>query len=248
MADNTGKAVVITGGTKGIGAAIAEHLADLGYSVALSYGSDQEAAEALRKKLSDRGSDPLIVHADGRKREEIEKLFEEAKSRFGSIYGVIANAGLENVEAPFAEMSPEDLDRIVDLNVKGTFYTLQQAARNVVDNGRIIATASTIALYPPPNSGAYASSKAAVRTMVEVLALEMGHRGITVNSLNPGPVKGSGIFTQIGGDAEKTFAAGTPMGRMVEASDLSAAVAFLLSEDARLMTAHHLAITAGFRV
>lgn len=79
------------------------------------------------------------------------------------IYGVLANAGVENVEAPFSEMTEDELDRVVDINFKGTFFTLQQASRTVIDGGRVIATASTIASYPPPGSGVYAATKAAVR-------------------------------------------------------------------------------------
>lgn len=242
------RTVLITGGTKGIGRATAEHLAGLGYRLALSYSGDEDAAEATRARLEELGAVATVTRADSRKRAEVEQLFAAAKARFGDLYAVIANAGIENVEAPFAEMSEDDLDRVVDINVKGKFFTLQQAARHVVDGGRVIATGSTIALYPPPNAGAYASSKAAVRTMVEVLALELGPRGVTVNSLSPGAVDGSGIFTQMDEEQRRTFAAATPMGRLPRAADLTGSVAFLLSDAAAMVTAHHLNVTAGFRV
>lgn len=245
--EGTGKTILITGGTKGIGRATAEHLASLGYRLAISYSGDDDAAKATRARMDELGADALVVKADSRKREDVERLFFEAKSRFGELYGVLANAGLENVEAPFADMSEDDLDQIIDINIKGTFLTLQQAARHVIDGGRVIATASMIAVYPPPHSGAYASSKAAVRTMVEVLALELGPRGITSNSLSPGAVEGSGIFTHMDDEARKTFVAATPMGRLPQAQDLTGSVAFLLSDHARLITAHHMVVTAGFR-
>lgn len=243
-----GKTVVITGGTKGIGRAVAEKLAALGYDLIISYSGDEAAAEATRGSLDSIGARAVVVRADSRKRSDVEHLFETARSQSGELYGVIANAGIENVEAPFAEMTEEDLDRVIDINVKGTFFTLQQAARSVVDNGRVIATGSTIARYPPPNSGAYAASKAAVRTMVEVLALELGPRGITVNSLSPGAVEGSGIFTEMDEAVRRGFVSGTPMGRLPQAADVAGSIAFLLSDDARLVTAHHLEVTAGFRV
>lgn len=245
---NTDKTVLITGGTKGIGRAAAEHLAGLGYNLVVSYSSDEGAATATRQTLERLDAQALVIKADSRRRAEVEALFAQAVDRFGRLYGVLANAGLENVEAPFAEMAEEDLDRIIDINVKGTFLTLQQAARHVVDGGRVIATASTIAVYPPPNSGAYAASKAAVRTMVEVMALELGARQVTVNSLCPGPVKGSGIFTEMDAAAVKAFADASPMGRIPEAEDLTGAIAFLLSDQARLVSAHHMSVTAGFRV
>ena len=248
MPITNGKSVIITGGTNGIGRAIAEDLAALGYNLALSYSGDETAAEAAEKRVRDAGVDCLTSRADSRHRCDIEDFFAKAKAQFGNIYAVIANAGVENTAAPFAEMKEEELDRIVDLNIKGTFFTLQQAARYVVDGGRVIATTSTIARYPPPGSGAYAASRAAVRLMVEVLALELGPRGITVNSLSPGAVEGSGMFTDMKEELRKVFYAATPMGRLPKAEDLTAAVAFLLSDGARLVTAHHLKVTAGFRV
>ena len=246
--EGSGKAVVITGGTKGIGRAVARQLATLGYKLAISYSGDEEAAAETESLIRDAGAECLVVRADSRRSAEVVALFEQAGERFGDPYAVIANAGVENTSSPFADMSEEDLDRIVDINVKGTFFTLQQAARRVVDGGRVIATASTIARYPPPGSGAYASSKAAVRLMVEVLALELGPRQITVNSLDPGAVKGSGMFTEMPDDLRKTFEASTPMGRLPTAEDLTGAIAFLLSDGARLVTSHHLEVTAGFRV
>ncbi|GJG89370.1 3-ketoacyl-ACP reductase [Gemmatimonadetes bacterium T265] len=246
--EGSGKVVVITGGTKGIGRAVAAHLATRGYKLAISYSSDDQAAKETEALVRETGAECLVVRADSRRSAEVDALFQQARDRFGALYAVFANAGLENTASPFAEMREEDLDRIVDINVKGTFFTLQQAARHVVDGGRVVATASTIARYPPPGSGAYAASKAAVRLMVEVLALELGARRITVNSLDPGAVQGSGMFTDMADDLRKTFEASTPMGRLPKAEDLTGAVAFLLSDGARLVTAHHLEVTAGFRV
>ncbi|MFZ3484946.1 SDR family NAD(P)-dependent oxidoreductase [Sphingomonas sp. 3-13AW] len=243
-----GKTVVITGGTKGVGRAIAVHLATLGYDLALSYSSDEGAAEETGAAIRAAGGDCLVVKADGRRRESVEDLFRQTAARFGDIYAVIANAGVENVESPFAEMAEDEMDRVVDTNFKGTFFTLQQAARSVVDGGRIIATASTIASYPPPGSGVYAGTKAAVRVMIEVLSLELGPRGITVNSLNPGPVGGAGIFTNMSDDQREAFEKQTPMGRLPRPEDLVGTAAFLLSDGAAMVSGHHLAVTGGFRV
>lgn len=241
------RTVVITGGTKGVGRAVAEHLAALGYNLALSYSADDAAAEDTRAAVASKGRECLIVKGDTRRRANVEALFAAAKERFGSIYAVIANAGVENVEAPFAEMAEAELDRVVDINFKGTFFTLQQAARSVIDGGRVIATASTIASYPPAGSGAYAATKAAVRVMAEVLSLELGPRGITVNTLDPSTVEGAGIFTQATDEVRGHFYKQTPMGRMVWPSDLVGAVAFPLSDDAAVVSGHHLAVTGGFR-
>jgi 3-oxoacyl-[acyl-carrier protein] reductase len=242
------KSVVITGGTKGVGRAVAEHLATLGYDLALSYASDDVAAQETGAAIRAAGGDCVIVKGDGRRRDSVEELFTKAADRFGTIYAVIANAGVENVVSPFADMAEEEMDRVVDINFKGTFFALQQAARTVVDGGRVIATASTIASYPPPGSGVYAATKAAVRLMVEVLCLELGPRGITVNSLDPGAVEGAGIFTHMSEDLRRTFEKQSPMGRLPQPKDLVGAVAFLLSDHAAMVSGHHLAVTGGFRI
>jgi 3-oxoacyl-[acyl-carrier protein] reductase len=247
MADER-RAVVITGGTKGVGRAAAVHLATLGYNLALSYSSDDSAAEETRAAVRAAGGDCVTVKGDGSRRESVEELFRQAGDRFGEIYAVMANAGIENVVSPFAEMAEEDMDRVVDTNFKGTFLTLQQAARSVAAGGRVIATASTIASYPPPGSGVYAATKAAVRLMVEVLSLELGPRGITVNSLDPGPVDGAGIFTHMTDDQRQAFLKQAPMGRLPQPNDLVGALAFLLSDAAAMVSGHHLAVTGGFRI
>ncbi len=247
MAHDT-RTVVITGGTKGVGRAVAEHLATLGYDLALSYSSDEAAAEETRSAIRNRGRECLIVKGDVRRRDDVEALFEAAEENFGSIYGVVANAGVENVEAPVAEMAEDELDRVVDINFKGTFFTLQQAARRVVDGGRIVATASTIASYPPEGSAVYAATKASVRLMIEVLSLELGPRGITVNSLDPGPVEGAGIFTHMKSELRQSFYEKSPMRRLPRAQDLVGAVGFLLSDGAAMVSGHHLAVTGGFRI
>jgi len=242
------KTVVITGGTKGIGAAAAAHLASLGYDLAVSYSSDDKAAEETRAAVVAAGGNCVVVKGDSRRRGSVEDLFREAGDRFGDIYAVIANAGVENVVSPFADMAEEEMDRVVDINVKGTFFALQQAARRVVDGGRVIATASMTASYPPPGSGVYAATKAAVRLMVEVLSLELGPRGITVNSLDPGPVEGAGIFTHMSDEQRQTFLKQAPMGRLPQPNDLVGALAFLLSDGAAMVSGHHLAVTGGFRI
>ena len=245
---NDRKCLIITGGTKGIGKAASVHFASLGYNLAISYSTDEAAARETEKAVHDAGADALVFQADVRHRESVEAFFAKAGERFGKPYAVLANAGVEIVETPFADMTEADLDRVVDINVKGTFFTLQQAARSVMDGGRVIATASIIALYPPPGAGAYAATKAAGRTMIEVLSLELGPRGVTVNSLNPGPVVGAGIFTQIPDKLHQHFVEHTPLGVLPKPQDLVGAVEFLLSDGARMITGQHLAITGGFRV
>lgn len=241
----TTKTAIITGGTKGVGKGIAARFARLGMNLVVAYDSDDDAAQSAADDLTGDGADVLLVKADIRRRGEVERLFNQAASRYGRIDVVMANAGIEVIDGPFTDMDEERLDHVVDLNVKGTFFTLQQAARQVVDGGRIIATSSTITLYPPEQAGVYAATKAAVRTMVDVLAKELGPRRVTVNSIAPGMVKGAGVFTDIPRDLEEQAVGATPLGRMVTPPDVAGTAMFLISEDAAMITGQHLGITGG---
>ena len=117
-----------------------------------------------------------------------------------------------------------------------------------MDGGRVIATGSIISIYPPPGAGVYAATKTAVRTMIEVLSLELGPRGVTVNSVNPGPVDGAGIFTQMTEKLHQHFLEHTPLSVLPKLEDLVGSFEFLLSDGARMITGQHLAITGGFRI
>ncbi len=245
MSTQPAKTALITGGTKGVGKGIADRFAQLGMNLVIAYDADDETAEAAAEDLTRRGALVLLVKADIKRRGDVESLFKQAIDRFGQIDVVMANAGFEVIDGPFVTMEEERLDHVIDLNIKGTFFTLQQAARHVVDGGRIIATASTIALYPPEKAGVYASTKAAVRTMVEVLSKEIGPRRVTVNSVAPGMVKSAGVFTQIPHELEEQAVAATPLGRMVEPADIGGVAVFLISDDAAMITGQHLGITGG---
>ena len=244
MSAHSTKTAIITGGTKGVGRGIADRFAGLGMNLVIAYASDDDAARSAADDLTSKGATTLLVKADLRERAQVEDLFRRAAA-FGPIDVVMANAGVEVIDRTFADLEEERMDHVVDLNVKGTFFTLQQAARHVVDGGRIVVTASTIALYPPERAGMYAATKAATRTMVEVLAKELGPRGVTVNSLAPGMVKAAGVFTAIPSELEQQALGATPLGRMVVPADVGGAAVFLISDDAAMITGQHLGITGG---
>lgn len=245
MAGNERRTAIVTGGTKGVGLAIARRLADAGMNLAIGYASDEEAAQAAADALTAAGADVLTLKTDIRRRGQVEALFARAVDGFGRIDAVIANAGVEIIDRTFADLEEEGMDKVVDTNVKGTFFTLQQAARHVVDGGRIVVTSSTIALYPVEKAGLYASTKAAGRLMVEALAKELGPRGVTVNSIAPGMVKAAGVFTRMPGELEAQAVAATPLGRMVEPADIGGTAVFLLSDDAAMITGQHIGVTGG---
>jgi len=245
MSTQPAKTAIITGGTKGVGKGIADRFATLGMNLVIAYDRDDQAAQSAAEELEGKGAKVLLVKADITKRGEVEELFKRAASEFGQIDIVMANAGVEVIDRTFADLEQERMDHVIDLNVKGTFFTLQQAARHVVDGGSIVVTASTIALYPPEKAGIYASTKAATRTMVEVLAKELGPRRVNVNSLSPGMVKTAGVFTDISQKLEKEAVDATPLGRMVLPADVGGVAAFLVSDDAAMISGQHLGITGG---
>jgi 3-oxoacyl-[acyl-carrier protein] reductase len=245
MDTTTPTTAIITGGTKGVGKGIADRFAALGMNLVVAYASDDAAARAAAEDLTRHGATVLLVKTDLRKRAQVEDLFRRAGEAFGPIDVVVANAGVEVIDRTFADLEEERMDHVIDLNVKGTFFTLQQAARHVVDGGRIVVTASTIALYPPEKAGVYAATKAATRTMVEVLAKELGPRRVTVNSLAPGMVKAAGVFTAIASELEQQAVGATPLGRMVVPADVGGGAVFLISDDAAMITGQHLGITGG---
>lgn len=239
------KVALITGGTKGIGRAIAEKFAGLGIKLVLNYASDQQSANDTLAMVNLYGVDCLLVKADLSKPAEIERMFNQAIDKFGTLDIVVANAGFELTDRPFLDHTEADFDKVFDLNAKGTFFTMQQAARRLSDGGRIIAISSTISENPVENAAAYSASKAAIKLFVKVLSKEIGHRGITVNTIMPGTVESAGVFANVTEDVRRQFAEASPLGRMGRPADTANVAAYLISDEAGFIHGHHLAVNGG---
>ncbi|MFC8785165.1 SDR family oxidoreductase [Streptomyces nigra] len=194
MTDLTGKTALITGSARGIGKAIALRYAQLGANVVINYSANAANAEQALKEAQEHGGQAIAVQADISKPADVDRLFAEAKERFGAIDIVVANAGLELLGTPIAELADEQIDRMVNVNARGALLTLQRAAQHVSDNGRIINIASTAIEGPYPGAGLYTATKAPGRYFAEVLAREVAERGITVNTIEPGPIDEAGVF------------------------------------------------------
>lgn len=241
------KVAVITGSVRGNGKAIAKRYAALGANIVLNYSKDEASAEEVLKSITDMGAKAIAVQADVSKLKNVERLFAEAKKVFGKIDIVVANAGIELVDVPVKDFTEEQFDTIYSTNVKGAYFTLQQAAKNVGDNGRIIYIASSTTLFPFPGLAVYGGSKSASKYVVEVLAKEMGQRGITVNSIVPFAVDGAGIFTEPGSYPElrKQLLESCPMGRLAEVEDVANIAEFLASDLSSFVNGHHLVVNGG---
>lgn len=237
----TPSTAVVTGGSRGIGRAVVERLADRGHLVAFCYARDGDAARDVEQAVADRGGLARAVKADVARAQDVERLFTEAESFFtdhgapGRPDVVVANAGI-TASAPLAEAAEEEFDRVMAANAKGTFLTLRQAARRMGEGGRVVAVTSATTFWPGPGEGAYAAGKAACELLARVASRELGPRGITVNSVAPGPTDTDLLRGAVPEEGRSAVAAMTPLGRLGGPGDVADAVVVLASPEAGWLT------------
>ncbi|RFM37011.1 SDR family oxidoreductase [Chitinophaga silvisoli] len=240
-----GKVALVTGSARGLGKAIAERFAALGADIVINYSRDKASADEVISNIQAMGVSVIAVKADVSQTTEIEHLFNEAKSKFGKIDIVVANAGVELVDVPVTEFTEQQYDRLFGINTKGAFFTLQQAAKHIADGGRIINIASSTTLFPFEGVGLYGGSKTAPKYLVEVLAKEIGHRGVTVNSIIPYAVDNAGIFTDPNEPSIKWLIEANPMKRLAHVEDVANVAEFFASELASFVNGQHLLVNGG---
>lgn len=241
------KVAVITGSVRGLGKAIAERYAALGADIVINYSKDKASAEEVLSNISAMGARVIAVQADVSKVSDLERLFAEAKKAFGKIDIVVANAGIEMVEVPVTDFTEEQFDKVFSINTKGSYFTLQQAARNVEDNGRIIYIASSTTSFPVSGMAIYGGSKTTPRYLVDILSKEIGHRGVTVNSIIPFAVDHSGIFVEENSypALRKQLLDSCPMGRLAEVEDVANVAEFFASDLSSFVNGQHLLVNGG---
>ena len=245
MVSLSGKVAIITGASHGIGRAITERLAKDGATVVINYGRSAEEAQNLVSTIEANGGKALAVQGDISKRADIRNLFQQTIDKFGKLDILVNNAGIANA-APIAEVTEEQFEQVFAVNVRGVLFTLQEAARHINNGGRIVNVSSSTTFYPAPGLAVYVASKAAVNSFTEVLALELGERGITVNSVVPGPTT-PGMFAKRPIEQQQAAAASSPFGRIGRAEDIADVVAFLVSEESRWITGQHIVANGGAR-
>lgn len=241
------KVALITGSSRGLGQAIAERYAALGANIIVNYTKGKEAADQVVSNIKAMGVDAIAVQADISKAADVERLFAEGMAAFGKIDIVVANAGIELVETPVTDFTEEQFDRLFSINAKGSYFTLQQAARHVVDKGRIIYVASSTTSFPVPGMAVYGGSKMAPRYVVDVLSKEVGHRGVTVNTIIPFAVDHAGIFEQADSypDLRKQLLDSCPMHRLAEVEDVANVAEFFASDLSSFVSGQHLLVNGG---
>jgi 3-oxoacyl-[acyl-carrier protein] reductase len=243
------KVAIVTGASKGIGAAIARHLAEAGAAVVVNYATSKEGAERVVADITRAGGRSIAVQADVARPEQIERLFAETKQAFGRLDILVNNAGVYEF-APLEDITPEHFHRQFDLNVLAVLLASRAAvAQFGADGGSIVNISSFASTAAPAQTAVYSASKAAVDAVTRSLAKELGPRGIRVNAVNPGMVETEGVHAAgiDASDFRKQLEAQTPLGRIGQTQDVAPAVVFLASPEAGWITGETLGICGGAR-
>jgi 3-oxoacyl-[acyl-carrier protein] reductase len=243
-----GKVAIVTGASKGIGAAIAKHLATEGATVVANYSSSKEGADRVVDEITKQNGKAIAVRANVAKKAEVERLFSEAKKAFGRVDILVNNAGVYEF-VPLENVTEEHFHKHFDVNVLGLLLATQEAVKHFgPEGGSIINISSSASMSAPPTASVYSATKAAVDTITKSLAKELGPRNIRVNVINPGMVETEGLHAAgfVGSDFQKMFESQSPLGRIGQPDDIAPAVVFLASSDARWITGERLLISGGY--
>jgi 3-oxoacyl-[acyl-carrier protein] reductase len=238
------KVALVTGSSRGIGAAIARSLAGAGAKVVVNYAGNRGAADEVVAAVAAEGGEAFAVQGDVSQAAETKALFDAAIDRFGKLDILVNNAGVI-VYKTIAETTDEDFERLMNVNVKGVFHSLREAATRLADGGRVINFSSTTTRILLPAYGAYVASKGAVEQLTRVFAKEHGSRGVTANIVSPGPVN-TELFTK--GKSEETIqrmAALAALGRIGEPEDIARVVLFLASDEAGWISGQNIGANGG---
>jgi 3-oxoacyl-[acyl-carrier protein] reductase len=244
-----GKVAVVTGASKGIGAAIAKALAAEGASVVVNYSSSKAAADKVVEDIAAQGGRAAAVQANVAKKADIDRLFAETTKHFGRIDVLVNNAGIYEF-SPIEGITEEHFRRQFDLNVLGLILTTQAALKHFKPaGGSIINLSSVVSTLTPPNSAVYSATKAAVDAITNSLAKELGPRNIRVNAIRPSMVETEGTHAAgvTEGDMRKWVESQTPLGRIGQPQDIAGAAVFFASSDSAWITGETLLISGGLR-
>src|SRR5882724_11356907 len=234
---------LVTGGSRGIGAAIAKRLATDGASVAVTYSKGADAAASVVKEIERSGGRAIAIQAEAADADAVKAAIEKAVATFGRLDILVNNAGTA-IPKKFEEATLEEMDRVIDINIRGVFVATQAALKHMRDGGRIIMIGSSVGeRNMMPGLVPYAATKGAVKMFTQGLAREVGNRAITVNNVQPGPINTD--LNPAAGDWAGPQKAATALDRYGHVDDIAAMVAFVASPDASYITGSNLTVDGG---
>jgi 3-oxoacyl-[acyl-carrier protein] reductase len=243
MSNLAHKVALVTGGSRGIGAAIAKRLAADGASVALTYAKDANAASAVVKEIELNGGKAIAIQADAADVSAVEAAVEKTFATFGRLDVLVNNAGTA-IPKTFEDTTLEEMDKVIDINIRGVFATTKAALKRLSDGGRIIMIGSAVGERAiAPGLVPYAATKAAIRMFTQALSREVGGRGITVNNVQPGPIDTD--LNPASGDWAVPQKAATALDRYGRAEEIAAMVAFVAGPEASYVTGTNLTVDGG---
>jgi 3-oxoacyl-[acyl-carrier protein] reductase len=248
MARLDGRVAIVTGGSRGIGAATARKLAADGARVVVNYARGAEAAEAVVQEIRTAGGEAMAVQADVSDRAQVARLVEDTVERYGWLDVLVNNAGVID-GAPLGNITDDHVERQFAVNVRGALYATQAAVPAFGDRGgRVVNVSSAAADAPPPGLAVYAATKAALEAITRSLAAELAPRQVTVNAVAPGVTVTDMFEAMRSPEFEARIVARTPLGRLGRPEDIAEVIAFLASEESGWVTGQVIAATGGLRL
>jgi 3-oxoacyl-[acyl-carrier protein] reductase len=230
MTDKTSKVAIVTGASRGIGAAVAERLAIDGFTVVINYSASAKPAESLAREIEGKGGRALAIKADVADAGAVRGMFDAAQAAFGGVDVLVNNAGIMKL-ARIADSDDALFDQQVAVNLKGSFNTMREAGKRLRDGGRIVNFSTSVVGTKLETYGVYAATKSAIETMTAILSKEMRGRNITVNALAPGPTSTDLFLEGKSPELVERMAKMNPLERLGTPGDIAAVVAFLVGPD-----------------
>ncbi len=244
MANESNKVAIVTGASRGIGAAVAGRLAKDGFTVVINYAGDTKSAEALARKIESNGGRALTAKADVSDPSAVRGMFDAAEAAFGGVDVLVNNAGIMKL-AKIADSDDALFDQQIAINLKGSFNAMREAAKRLRDGGRIINFSTSVVGVKLETYGVYAATKAAIETMTAVLSKELRGRSITVNAVAPGPTATDLFLNGKSSELIERMAKMNPLERLGTPEDIAASVSFLAGSDGSWINGQTLRANGG---
>ncbi len=244
MTTLNGKVAIVTGGSRGIGRAIAERLGRDGATVVVNYTQSADKAQEVVRAIEADGGQATAVQADISSIADVRRLFAQTQEAFGRLDILVNNAGTATF-VPLADVTEADFDALFALNVKGAFFAMQEAARRLADGGRIVNISSGITMGGGPGGSVYGGTKGALEQFTMAAAKELGPRGITVNTVSPGATVTDLMLSVIPQERHQAIVESSTLGRLGQPEDIADVVAFVVSDAGRWITGQNLRANGG---